>query len=84
MCKKNVKNFSKVKINKNMEERERIVRGIKNLKNFLTSFWIITIFLGALVNSGKSLKENLNFKTLFLYFGLIKTTKTSPSQFIVH
>lgn len=53
-CKKNVKNFSEVKINKNMEERERIVRGIKKFKfNFLTPYWIITIFLGTLVNSGK-------------------------------
>lgn len=53
MCKKNVNNFSAVKINKNMEERERIVRGIKNFNNFFTPYWIITIFLGALVNSGE-------------------------------
>lgn len=59
MCecsKKNVKNFSEVKINKNMEERERIIsspHGLKKFMNFLTPYWIITIFLGTLVNSGK-------------------------------
>lgn len=71
MCcdsKKNVKNFSEVKINKNMEERERIVRGIKKFKNFLAPFWIITIFLGTLVNSG----EFLLFKTFYCFGGTFK------------
>lgn len=65
-CKKYVKNFCEVKINKNMEERERIVR---KFINFLTPYWIITIFLGALVNSGKfySLFEYI-FKSFIVYW----------------
>lgn len=88
MCcdsKKNVKNFCEVNRNKNMEERERIVRGIKKFKNFLTPYWIITIFLGTLVNSGEFFFYFLNtfycFGGIFKLTPLIKKTKKTSPKF---